>query len=160
MSAPGGREPVRLSVGGRPMRALTLLERLALYLVAALFLLTGIGVLVAAVADLAHPRVSWEVRVGDLVEGLLLGVIIIEIYSSVLIAITRGRFAVEPFLVIGIVAAARHILAVGVHVALGPGTKVEAQNELLDLGVNAAVILALVVSLALVRWSNRWDSGD
>jgi len=149
MSAAAQREPARPPVGGRPMRVLTLLERLALYLVAVLFLLAGIGVLV-----------PWEVRLADLFEGLLLGIIILEIYSSVLLAITRGRFTVEPFLVIGIIAVLRHILAVGVQVALGPGTNVEGQHQLLDVGVNVAMIFVLVASLALARWSSRWDSGD
>jgi uncharacterized membrane protein (DUF373 family) len=159
MRAATGPRP-RRAERGRALLVFARLERLALYLVAALFLVAALGVLAATVVDVVHARGQWWVRLTDLFEGLLLAVIILEIYVSVLVAITRGRFTVEPFLVIGIVAALRHILSVGVQVAVGPGSEVENQHQLLDVGTNVAVIFVLVVALALVRWSNRWSTED
>ncbi|GDY28731.1 phosphate-starvation-inducible PsiE family protein [Gandjariella thermophila] len=146
--------------GGRALRVLAGLERLALYLVAVLFLVAALGVLATTLVDVVRAQGPWWVRLADLFEGLLLGVIILEIYSSVLIAITRGRFSVEPFLIIGIVAALRHILSIGVQVALGPGSEVESQHQLLDVGTNVAIIFVLVAALALVRWSSRWSEDE
>jgi uncharacterized membrane protein (DUF373 family) len=159
MGAATGPQPRRAD-RGRILLVFGRLERLALYVVAALFLLAALVVLGTSVVDAVHARTPWWVRLADLFEGLLLGVIILEIYSSVLTAITRGRFTVEPFLVIGIVAALRHILAIGVQVALGPGSAVESQHQLLDVGVNVAIIFVLVVALALARWSSRWSTEE
>jgi hypothetical protein len=74
---------------------------------------------------------------------------------TVVTHLQHGGVQLQPFLVIGTISAVRSILAVGARLSLQ-----SAQHEpppsvirsaLLELGVNAAVVLALAVALVLVR---------
>jgi hypothetical protein len=75
------------------------------------------------------------------------------------IAVARlegGGFQVQPFLVIGIISAARDILTVGAELSL-TGALTPAGSHHDGLGVNAGVVLALSIALVLVRRLARLD---
>ena len=62
------------------------------------------------------------------------------------------------FLIIGIISAVRHILTIGARLTLqGEGTQTSFRNSQIELGVEAAVVLALALGLTLVRRSNAAD---
>jgi hypothetical protein len=67
-----------------------------------------------------------------------------------------GGFQLQPFLVIGIISATRDILSVGAELSL-TGENTSLARTMTELGVNAAVVLALSVALVLVRRFARLD---
>ena len=86
------------------------------------------------------------------VNGVLFVIIVMEILRTVIAHFEEGGFQLKPFLIIGIISAVRHILTLGAQVSLG-GKKSpdEFRHTQIELGVNAAVVLALVIGLILVR---------
>ena len=86
-----------------------------------------------------------------LVSDLLLVLIIMEVLSTVIHYLKAHATSLRPFLFIGIVSATRGILSIGARLSV---EKVSSQqdfiNDMIELGVNAAVILALGVTLKLL----------
>jgi len=73
---------------------------------------------------------------------------------TVLTHLEGWGFPFRPFLVIGIIAAVRDILAVSTRLTLSSGSTTGAtpiSQSLLELGTNAGVILVLAVALFLTR---------
>jgi uncharacterized membrane protein (DUF373 family) len=85
------------------------------------------------------------------INDVLFIVIILEILRTVTSHFTQGGFQIKPFLVIGVISAVRHILTVSASLTLeGDGNDRHFSHSLAELGVNAAVVLALVVGLVLL----------
>lgn len=135
--------------------SLLLTERvgdLVQFLVAALLLVIAAVVLGRTGYDLATSAGDFPVRVTDAINGVLFVVIILELLETVLSHFKGGGFQLQPFLVIGIISAVRHILTVGARLTLaGEGTADAFQRAQIELGVNAGVVLALAVALIMVR---------
>jgi uncharacterized membrane protein (DUF373 family) len=77
-------------------------------------------------------------------------VIVLELLRTVVARLDGGGFQLQPFLVIGIISASRHILTVGAQLSL-VGQDLPLTRTMVELGVNAAVVLALATALVLVR---------
>ncbi len=87
---------------------------------------------------------------------MLFVVIILELLETVMSHFEGGGFQLQPFLVIGIISAVRHILTVGARLSLlGEGTYDAFKRAQVELGVNAAVVVALALALILVRRSSE-----
>jgi hypothetical protein len=72
-----------------------------------------------------------------------------------------GGFQLKPFLIIGIISAVRHILTVGAQESLvGAESSVAFRRAQTSLGVNAAVVLSLVLGLILVRKTDGQDNQE
>jgi hypothetical protein len=71
------------------------------------------------------------------------------------IAPNHGRsrdFQLQPFLIIGIISAVRHLLSVGAHLTLGTSQGHDAFNRSqIELGVSTGVVVALALALVLIR---------
>ena len=88
----------------------------------------------------------------EAINDVLFIVIILEIIRTVIARFTDGFFQLSKFLIIGVIASVRHILSVGSSLTLDQGkTQEEFQRAILELGVNAGVVLALVFAIVLVR---------
>src|ERR1700730_2815759 len=88
------------------------------------------------------------------VDGVLVVIILVDIMRTVLTHLEGWGFPFRPFLVIGIIAAVRDILAVSTRLTLSSGSTTGTTpitQSLLELGTNAAVILVLAVALFLTR---------
>jgi uncharacterized membrane protein (DUF373 family) len=88
------------------------------------------------------------------IDGVLVVIILVDIMRTVLTHLEGWGFPFRPFLVIGIIAAVRDILAVSTRLTLSSGSSSGATpitQSLLELGTNAAVILVLAVALFLTR---------
>jgi uncharacterized membrane protein (DUF373 family) len=88
-----------------------------------------------------------------LVSDLLLTLIIMEVMGTVLSYLRHRAATLKPFLFIGIVSATRGILAVGARLAINSGGAIPEQafrQDIIELGVNAAVIIALGVAMKLI----------
>jgi uncharacterized membrane protein (DUF373 family) len=86
------------------------------------------------------------------INDILLVVIILEIMRTVVVRFTDGIFQLDSFLIIGVIAAVRHILTVGAALTMEKDKTAEAFNRsLLEMGVNTGIVLALVFALFLSR---------
>jgi len=89
------------------------------------------------------------------VNGVLFAIIIMEVMRTVMAHFDRGGLQLQPFLIIGIISAVREILSVGAHLSLDStgrdGAASTVHLALLELGVNAGVVVGLAAALVLIR---------
>jgi len=86
------------------------------------------------------------------INDILFVVIILEIMRTVIVRFTDGIFQLDNFLIIGVIAAVRHILTVGASLTMQEQKSNEYFNRaLIEMGVNTGIVLALVFSLFLAR---------
>lgn len=89
----------------------------------------------------------------QLISDLLLVLIILEVLGTVINFIKKGDTSLTPFLFIGIISAVRGILSIGAKLSIG-GERIQAaefNHAMIELGVNAAVILAIGITIKLVE---------
>jgi uncharacterized membrane protein (DUF373 family) len=87
------------------------------------------------------------------VSGLLLVLIIMEVLGTVIHYLKSHETSLRPFLFIGIISATRSILSIGARLSVSAGTEAnttEFTHAMIELGVSAAVILALGITLKLL----------
>jgi len=93
------------------------------------------------------------------INDILLVVIILEIMRTVVVRFTDGIFQLDSFLIIGVIAAVRHILTVGAALTMEKDKLGESFNRsLYEMGVNTGIVLALVFALFLSRSGRRSKS--
>lgn len=131
------------------LRVFTIAED-AIYVAVAAVLVAVAGVqLYRTVADAVTSDQPFTATITSAVNGVLFVVIVLEIYRTVVSHLEGGGFQLRPFLVIGIISAVRHILLIGAQsVSSEQGSTFD--HAQIELGVNAAVALALVVALVLL----------
>lgn len=87
----------------------------------------------------------------ELINDLLLVLIMLEVLGTVRSYLATGSTSLRVFLYVGIISAIRHILAIGAQTTLGERIDREAfRNLMIDLGVNAGVVLVLALALYLI----------
>lgn len=89
----------------------------------------------------------------QLISDLLLVLIIMEVLGTIIHYLKEHATSLRPFLFIGIVSATRGILSIGARLSVEQGAALAPQaftNSMIELGVNAAVILALGITLKLI----------
>ncbi len=101
-------------------------------------------------------RMATEGDVGDAVvrtlDSLLLVLMIAEILHTVRITIRGNILVIEPFLIVGIIAAVRRILIVTAEQAHPTAEQmVEFQMAMLELGILTFMVLALVGAVYVLR---------
>jgi uncharacterized membrane protein (DUF373 family) len=136
----------------RLARALAWAENIVLAVVAVLLFVVAILVLGRTVDDLIHPARTevFAETITRVVNGVLFIVIVLELMRTVIARLEGGGFQLQPFLVIGIISAVRHVLTVGAQLSL-TGDTAPLTRTMTELGVNTGVVLVLTVSLVLVR---------
>jgi uncharacterized membrane protein (DUF373 family) len=105
------------------------------------------------VSDALRGHQLFADRITSAVNGVLFVVIVLELFRTVIAHLEGGGFQLQPFLIIGIISAVRHILLVGAR-SLSNERLAVFNHTQIELGVNAAVALGLVVALVLVRHSD------
>ena len=96
----------------------------------------------------------WLLRILALSENVM--VVVLELVRTIVARLEGGGFQLQPFLVIGIISATRDILTVGAELSL-VGRRLPLAPAMIELGVNAGVVVALSVALVLVRRFARLD---
>ncbi|MHB8645333.1 MAG: phosphate-starvation-inducible PsiE family protein [Thermomicrobiales bacterium] len=129
------------------------------------YVLVGIVFLAGALVMLGYSVVTFFQNLGGnatggfpqavitLVNDLLLVMIIMEVLRTVLSYIEEGGASLRPFLFIGAISATRRILAIGAETSLAgskPVSREDFVRRLVDLGVNALVVLLIVIALYLL----------
>ena len=114
-----------------------------------------ISSIVADAAARHNPTTSQEVvasAIIQLISDLLLVLIIMEVLGTVVHYLKSHITSLHPFLFIGIISATRGILSIGARLSV-EGSAVsspEFTRSMIELGVNAGVILALGITLKLL----------
>jgi uncharacterized membrane protein (DUF373 family) len=126
-------------------------EDLIHYAVALVLLAVAAIVLYRTAYDLAISKGPFQAAATNAVNGVLFAIIVIEVMRTVMAHFERGGLQLQPFLIIGIISAVRGILTVGAHLSLGSSLGVSVHDALAELGVNAAVVVGLALSLVLIR---------
>jgi uncharacterized membrane protein (DUF373 family) len=132
-----------------------LAEDIVHYVVAIVLVAVATIVLYHTAYDLATTDQPFASAATTAVNGVLFAIIVLEVMRTVVAHFQTGGLQLQPFLIIGIISAVREILTVGARLSLqGAQTEPAAQvvhDALLELGVNAAVVLGLAASLVLIR---------
>ena len=90
------------------------------------------------------------------VNDILFIVIILEILRTVISRFTDGVYQLDKFLIIGVIAAVRHILTVGASVTLESGKSDTAfERAMYEMGLNALIVVALVFAIFLSKQAHR-----
>lgn len=85
-----------------------------------------------------------------LVSDLLLVLIIMEVLGTVIHYLKAHATSLRPFLFIGIVSATRGILSIGARLSVERVSGPDFYDAMIELGISAAVILALGITLKLL----------
>jgi uncharacterized membrane protein (DUF373 family) len=90
------------------------------------------------------------------VNDVLFIVIILEILRTVISRFTDGVYQLDKFLIIGVIAAVRHILTVGASLTLESTKTDEAfRRSIYQMGLNAGIVIALVFAIFLSKSAHR-----
>jgi uncharacterized membrane protein (DUF373 family) len=120
-----------------------------------LFIIAGLAVFFS-VERLLETRPFFPTGMIQGINDILLVVIIIEIMRTVVVRFTDGIFQLDSFLIIGVIAAVRHILTVGAALTMEKDKTTEAFNRsLLEMGINTGIVVALVFALFLSRSARK-----
>jgi uncharacterized membrane protein (DUF373 family) len=136
-------------------RSAAVLDYVEFFLNAAVAFALGIGgviLFVVVVYEFVHglghgPFIG---RLISLLSGLLLVFIFTELINTLRIVIATHEVQVEPFLVVGIVAAIRRVIVVGAEVENTLGTP-RFRDVMLEIGVLTGTVLTLGVTVFLLR---------
>jgi uncharacterized membrane protein (DUF373 family) len=127
------------------------LEDLVHYLIAVVLIGVAGYVLYTTAVDLFESGVTFATRVTSAINDVLFVIILLELLRTVLAHFDSAELQLEPFLIIGIISAVRHILTIGARLTLvGEGTDTAFAHSQIELGVEAGVVLALALGLVLV----------
>ena len=121
---------------------------LLLIVLAVLLLINGALGLVRAVvqADLSGLEL-------DILESILLVAVIMEIVYTVMLSLRSHELSAEPFLVVGVIAVIRRILEITIKSSSVASSTDEFRGLLMELGLLAFIVVALAVSIFVVRRS-------
>ena len=124
------------------------------YLIAAILVALAIAALVRLGIDFFTHEEPFAKRVTRAVNGVLFVVIVMELLRTILAQLGDAAFQLKPFLIVGIISAVRHILTVGAELSIAEEDNGHLFHRAdVELGVNAMVVLVLVLGLVLVRKS-------
>ena len=130
----------------RPVAILGRSERVVYYTAAVFLLVTVVMLFVSAgasVLELGPLESALEV-----LDKVLLIFIFAELLRTIITVVEEREVRVEPFLIVGLIAVVRRILAVTVSIEQSLGTP-EFNALLIELGVLTALVLALTGALRL-----------
>jgi uncharacterized membrane protein (DUF373 family) len=124
-----------------------------IYTVVALALIVGGAILLGVVVydfvrNLGHGQFVPVVL--ELLSGLLLVFIFTELISTIRVVIARRRMVVEPFLIVGIVAAVRRLIVVSAEAENLLGTA-QFRDVMLEIAILAGTVLLLGATVLLLR---------
>ncbi|MFM7355770.1 MAG: phosphate-starvation-inducible PsiE family protein [Actinomycetota bacterium] len=116
----------------------------------------GIGAFFYSVKRLIETQPFFPNGMIQGVNDILFIVIILEILRTVISRFTDGVYQLDKFLIIGVIAAVRHILTVGASLTLESGKSDTAfERSIYEMGLNALIVVALVFAIFLSKSAHR-----
>ncbi len=139
-----------------PLKYVDLVEDVFHAVLAVALLGIGIGAFVFSAKRLFETSPFFPNGMIQGVNDILFIVIILEILRTVISRFTDGVFQLDKFLIIGVIAAVRHILTVGASVTLESTKSDEAfRRALYEMGLNSLIVVALVFAIFLSKTAHR-----
>ena len=139
-----------------PMKYVDIVEDLFHAILAVALLVIGIGAFFFSIKRLAETDPFFPNGMIQGVNDILFIVIILEILRTVISRFTNGVYQLDKFLIIGVIAAVRHILTVGASLTLENTKSNEAFDRAIEeMGLNALIVVALVFAIFLSKNAYR-----
>ena len=149
------REPNRETSGPRLARYIDFAERGAYYGVALFLLATIVMVFVSAAVSFGDIIELGPLEAAlDVLDKVLLIFIFAELLGTISTIVREREVTAEPFLLIGLIAVVRRILAVTASIEQNLGTP-RFDDLILELGVLTVLVLALAGALFFTRRADR-----
>lgn len=144
--------------GRRVIGIVQVAEDVVHYAVSLVLVVVAVAVLVNSLDEfLDSGHGEFAERVTGVINSVLFVIIVMEILRTVVAHFDDAGLQLKPFLIIGIISAVRHLLTVGAQASLG-AENVDSEHfrrAQVELGVNAAVVLALTLGLVMIWRSER-----
>ena len=139
-----------------PLKYVDLVEDVFHAVLAIALLVIGIGAFIFSIERLLMTAPFFPNGMIQGVNDILFIVIILEILRTVISRFTDGVYQLDKFLIIGVIAAVRHILTVGASVTLESGKSDTAfERAIVEMGLNALIVVALVFAIFLSKSAHR-----
>ena len=101
------------------------------------------------------------------VDRLLFVLMVVEVLHTVRVSFRSGRLVCEPFLIVGLIASIRRVLVITLETSQArqpgkwnPNDQALLDSTMLELAVLGGLILVMVVSIYLLRRSDRERPGN
>jgi uncharacterized membrane protein (DUF373 family) len=125
------------------------------------YLTAGFSLLVLGMLIFTHAWYVFMMKAGQagllpsglkLLNDLLLVIILLELFRTVIRFLQTEVLDLEPYLAVGVIACTRRVLTASAELSHLPNmTETQFYQYLMDVGLNVAVIMVLVVGVFLVR---------
>lgn len=139
-----------------PLKYVDFIEDIFHAILAVALLIIGIGAFVFSIERLIQTAPFFPNGMIQGVNDILFIVIILEILRTVISRFTDGVYQLDKFLIIGVIAAVRHILTVGASVTLESGKSDTAfERAIIEMGLNALIVVALVFAIFMSKSAHR-----
>ncbi len=156
------RDATRIGkLAGRAFLRIEVFAYLVLGLLLALTALLGVG----SAAVSLWQDVQEHINAASLVltvDRLLFVLMVVEILHTVRVSFRSGTLVCEPFLIVGLIASIRRVLVITLESSQvnqpgkwTPETQALFNATMLELGVLGSLILIMVISICLLRYSER-----
>jgi uncharacterized membrane protein (DUF373 family) len=150
------QETKRVEKSILPLKYVDMVEDVFHALLAIVLLAIGIGAFFFSIKRILETAPFFPNGMIQGVNDILFIVIILEILRTVISRFTDGVYQLDKFLIIGVIAAVRHILTVGASLTLVGGKSDQAfERALLEMGLNALIVIALVFAIFLSKSAHR-----
>ena len=134
---------------------------MALGLLLAVTALLGVGSAAISLWQDVQQHISTESLVLT-IDRLLFVLMVVEILHTVRVSFRSGTLVCEPFLIVGLIASIRRVLVITLESSQiyqpgkwTPETQGLFNSSLLELSVLGGLILVMVISICLLRYSER-----
>ena len=139
-----------------PLKYVDAVEDVFHAILAIALLIIGIGAFYFSIERLITTAPFFPNGMIQGVNDILFIVIILEILRTVISRFTDGVYQLDKFLIIGVIAAVRHILTVGASLTLQTGKSDEAfERAIYEMGLNSIIVVALVFAIFLSKSAHR-----
>jgi uncharacterized membrane protein (DUF373 family) len=139
-----------------PLKFVDMIEDVFHAVLALALLIIGVGAFFYSIERLITTAPFFPNGMIQGVNDILFIVIILEILRTVISRFTDGVYQLDKFLIIGVIAAVRHILTVGASVTLESGKSDQAfERAIVEMGLNALIVVALVFAIFMSKMAHR-----
>jgi len=140
------------------IRAFTAVEDVVYIGLGLLLAGSAITLLVIGLIDFGQSVVVGNARSIQLLERILLILLVVELLYTVQVSFRKHALVPEPFLLVGLISAIRRVLVLTAEYGeLREKAERDAQYFFIELAVLTVLILALAISLALLRKGGASD---
>ena len=139
-----------------PLKYVDLVEDIFHAVLAIALFAIGVGAFIFSIKRLLETAPFFPNGMIQGVNDILFIVIILEILRTVISRFTDGVYQLDKFLIIGVIAAVRHILTVGASLTLESGKSDTAfERAIYEMGLNALIVVALVFAIFMSKSAHR-----